>query len=69
MQKGKFKEGYSNAIHKLASLIEKITVTTDAVFPARLHSCGLLRDKNIGLKKHSWNGIIELLPESIIQLE
>ncbi|RGB41632.1 hypothetical protein C1646_685227 [Rhizophagus diaphanus] len=56
-------------IRKLTSLIGKITATTDVLFPARLHSCALLRDKNIGLKKQGWNGIIELSPESITQLE
>ncbi|EXX62315.1 hypothetical protein RirG_162930 [Rhizophagus irregularis DAOM 197198w] len=39
------------------------------MFPARLHSRALLRDKNIGLKKQGWNAIIELSPESIAQLE
>ncbi|RGB28989.1 hypothetical protein C1646_796187 [Rhizophagus diaphanus] len=48
---------------------EKITATTDGVFPARLHSRILLKDKNISLKMQGWNGIIELSLESIAQLE
>ncbi|PKC05397.1 hypothetical protein RhiirA5_502136 [Rhizophagus irregularis] len=67
--KSNSRNGPGIPVRKLASLIGKITATTDAMFPARLHSRALLRDKNIGLKKQGWNAIIELSPESIAQLE
>lgn len=56
-------------IRKLASLIGKISATTSAIFPARLRSRALLGDKNRGLNKKGWNGIIELSNESELQLE
>ena len=59
----------SISVRKLASLIGKIIATTNAILPARLHSRALLRDKNYGLKKKSWNGTIQLSDESLIQLE
>ncbi|GET58884.1 carbohydrate-binding module family 13 protein [Rhizophagus irregularis DAOM 181602=DAOM 197198] len=73
--------GYSDLIIKGALLIEEKTRDKEVhqrrrryrgrvlSKEARLHSCALLRDKNIGLKKQGWNGIIELSPESITQLE
>src|SRR2546421_630357 len=56
-------------IRKLASLIGKISATANAVFPARLNSRSLLRDKNAGLKKQGWNGTVNLSNESITQLD
>uniref|UniRef100_U9TF91 Reverse transcriptase domain-containing protein n=1 Tax=Rhizophagus irregularis (strain DAOM 181602 / DAOM 197198 / MUCL 43194) TaxID=747089 RepID=U9TF91_RHIID len=50
-------------------LIRKLVSLIGTVFPVRLHSRVLLKDKNIGLKMQGWNGIIELFPESIAQLE
>jgi len=46
-----------------------MTATTNAVFPARLQSRALLRDKNRGLRLKGWNGTITLSDESILQLE
>lgn len=40
----------------------------NAVFPARLYSRALLRDKNNGLKMSGWNGMTTLSEESLQQL-
>ncbi|CAB5309055.1 unnamed protein product [Rhizophagus irregularis] len=53
---------------KLASLIGKIIATANAIFPARLYSRALLRDKNNGLKMSGWNGMTTLSEESLQQL-
>jgi hypothetical protein len=56
-------------IRKLASLIGKIIATMNAIFPARLYSRALLRDKNLALKKKGWNGSVTLSEDSLLQLD
>ncbi|CAG8679794.1 2612_t:CDS:2, partial [Dentiscutata heterogama] len=55
-------------IRKLASIIGKLISTTNAVFPARLRSRALLRDKNITLKKYEWDSMLTLSTESRAQI-
>jgi ribonuclease HI len=56
-------------VRKLASLIGKIIATANAMFPAKLHSRALLRDKNLSLQQEGWNGKVYLSEESLAQLE
>ena len=67
MQKEKIKQVLP--IRKLASLIRKITVTANLIFPAYLHSRTLLWDKNNGLKNYGWNGTVMFSHESLEQLD
>ena len=55
-------------VRKLASLIGKIISTMNAILPARLYSRALLRDKNLALKMHGWNGSVTLSNASLTQL-
>src|SRR5207245_1385834 len=46
----------------------KIISTINAILPARLYLRALLRDKNLALKMHGWNGSVTLLNKSLAQL-
>ena len=51
----KMKEKKVVPVRKLAALIGKISATANAIFPARLNSRALLRDKITTIKKKGWN--------------
>jgi ribonuclease HI len=65
----KMKEKKVVPVRKLAALIEKISATANAIFPARLNSRALLRDKITTIKKKGWNSQATLSLESLNQLD
>src|SRR5256885_9607470 len=67
LSKGKAND--THAYPKAGFINRKIISTMNAIFPARLYSRALLRDKNLALKMEGWNGTVTLSQESLLQLD